>query len=176
MGLLNGHDVSIFPDSGSDLNVIPSGVLEGLIEKGVKMTIQPPNRATNLLMANGHTVGVKRVTWLKLTVDLVDKLNTTRTVSFCVLEGASVTEKDVILGRPLMRQLGKQPQPARRDAPCFEVAFTTADVPQALEQAVSSGAALVQAPAQMPWGQTTAYVADLDGFLIEICTPVNVSP
>ena len=78
--------------------------------------------------------------------------------------------------RSLMRQLGKQPQPARRDAPCFEVAFTTADVPQALEQAVSSGAALVQAPAQMPWGQTTAYVADLDGFLIEICTPVNVSP
>ena len=106
MGKLNGHDVSIFPDSGSDLNVIPSGVLEGLIEKGVEMRIQPPNRATNLLMANGHTVGVKRVTWLKLTVDLVDKLNTTRTVSFCVLEGASVTEKDVILGRPLMRQLG----------------------------------------------------------------------
>ena len=78
--------------------------------------------------------------------------------------------------RALMRQLGKNPQEVRWDAPCFEVACTTADVPQALEQAVSSGAALVQAPAQMPWGQTTAYVADLDGFLIEICTPVNVSP
>ena len=106
MGLLNGHDVSVFPDSGSDLNVIPSGVLEELIKKGVKLRVQPPNRATNLLMANGHTVGVKRVAWLTLTVDLVDKLHTTRTVQFCVLEGASVTEKDVILGSPLMRQLG----------------------------------------------------------------------
>jgi catechol 2,3-dioxygenase-like lactoylglutathione lyase family enzyme len=78
--------------------------------------------------------------------------------------------------RDLMRQLGKHPQPARWEAPCFEVAFTTADVTQALERAVSAGAELVQAPEQMPWGQTTAYVADLDGFLVEICTPVNLSP
>ncbi|QCB45810.1 VOC family protein [Hydrogenophaga sp. PAMC20947] len=75
--------------------------------------------------------------------------------------------------RALMRQMGKQPQAARADAPCFEVAFTTADVPQALERAVSAGAALVQPAKQMPWGQTVAYVADLDGFLVEICTPVG---
>ncbi len=78
--------------------------------------------------------------------------------------------------RSLMRQLGKHPQKASADAPCFEVAFTTADVPLALERAVSAGAKLVQSPQQMPWGQTVAYVSDLDGFLVEICTPVAGSP
>ena len=24
----------------------------------------------------------------------------------------------------------------------------------------------------MPWGQTIAYVADINGFLVELCTPV----
>jgi lactoylglutathione lyase len=75
--------------------------------------------------------------------------------------------------RALMRQLGKQPQAARSDAPCFEVAFTTADVPQAVERALSAGAALVQPAKLMPWGQTVAYVTDLDGFLVEICTPAR---
>jgi len=30
----------------------------------------------------------------------------------------------------------------------------------------------VQPPEAMPWGQTTAYVTDPNGFLVEICTPV----
>jgi hypothetical protein len=25
----------------------------------------------------------------------------------------------------------------------------------------------------MPWGQTIAYVADINGFLVELCTPVG---
>ena len=37
----------------------------------------------------------------------------------------------------------------------------------------SPGARLVQAPEAMPWGQTVAYVADLEGFLVELCTPVG---
>lgn len=78
--------------------------------------------------------------------------------------------------RALMRQLGKNPLQPSADGPCFEVAFVTADVPMALEQAVSAGAMLIQAPEQMPWGQTVAYVADLDGFLVELCTPVTGTP
>jgi lactoylglutathione lyase len=31
----------------------------------------------------------------------------------------------------------------------------------------------VREPAQMAWGQTIAYVADGDGFLVEICTPMG---
>jgi len=27
----------------------------------------------------------------------------------------------------------------------------------------------------MPWGQTIAYVADINGFLVELCTPDGLS-
>lgn len=72
----------------------------------------------------------------------------------------------------LMRELGKNPQPASAQAPSFEIAFSTPDVAAAVRRAVDAGARLVQAPEQMPWGQTVAYVADLNGALVELCTPV----
>jgi lactoylglutathione lyase len=46
-------------------------------------------------------------------------------------------------------------------------------VPAAVARAVAAGAALKQEPQDMPWGQTVAYVVDLDGFLVEICTPLG---
>lgn len=75
--------------------------------------------------------------------------------------------------RKLMAALGKNPQAPDATSPCFEIAFTTADVPLALEQALMAGAKLIQAAEEMPWGQTVAYVADPDGFLVEICTPMG---
>lgn len=74
--------------------------------------------------------------------------------------------------RRLMTQLHKNPQAADAKAPSFEIAFTTGDVAAAVTCAVAAGATLMQPPEQMPWGQTVAYVADLDGFLVEICTPM----
>lgn len=74
--------------------------------------------------------------------------------------------------RKLMATLNKNPQRPDPASPCFEIAFTTEDVPAALQQALQAGASLVQQPEQMPWGQTIAYVTDIDGFLVEICTPV----
>lgn len=74
----------------------------------------------------------------------------------------------------LMRRLGKNPARPRPDGPTFEIAFTVDDVPAALTRAVRAGAILAQEPEVMPWGQTTAYVTDPDGFLIELCTPVGV--
>lgn len=74
--------------------------------------------------------------------------------------------------RRLMTQLGKNPAKPDVKAPSGEIAFITDDVRGALETAVAAGAALVQAPEDMPWGQTVAYVADPDGFLVELCTPV----
>lgn len=76
--------------------------------------------------------------------------------------------------RKLMAELKKNPMAADAGSPCFEIAFTTEDVPLALDKALRAGATLVQEPEQMPWGQTVAYVADIDGFLVEICTPVAV--
>jgi catechol 2,3-dioxygenase-like lactoylglutathione lyase family enzyme len=75
--------------------------------------------------------------------------------------------------RQLMTELKKNPQRANPKSPCFEIALTTDDVPAAVTQAVAAGAVLVQDPHDMPWGQTVAYVADLDGFLVELCTPIG---
>jgi lactoylglutathione lyase len=55
----------------------------------------------------------------------------------------------------------------------YEIAFTTDDVPAAYEQAVAQGAAAIDPPTQKPWGQTVAYVRDLDGILVELCTPIT---
>lgn len=74
--------------------------------------------------------------------------------------------------RELIRSLGKNPQPARPEAPCFEIALTTDDVEAALARAVAAGATLKQPAERMPWGQTVAYVADIDGFLVELCSPM----
>lgn len=72
----------------------------------------------------------------------------------------------------LMRQLGKNPVPASAQAPCFEIALCTPDVPAALERAVAAGAQAMRQVETMPWGQTIAYVADPNGFLVELCTPM----
>jgi lactoylglutathione lyase len=72
----------------------------------------------------------------------------------------------------LMRELGKNPQSASANAPSFEIALSTADVAAAVLRAVDAGARLVQPPEQMPWGQTVAYVTDINGALVELCTPV----
>lgn len=75
--------------------------------------------------------------------------------------------------RALMTQLGKNTSAANAKSPCFEVAFTTPDVPAAVARAVAAGAPLLQEPEHMPWGQTVAYVADLDGIWVELCTPMG---
>jgi lactoylglutathione lyase len=53
-----------------------------------------------------------------------------------------------------------------------EVALVTADVTALYAQALAAGATAFCEPAQKPWGQTVAYVRDLDGHLIELCSPM----
>jgi uncharacterized glyoxalase superfamily protein PhnB len=59
------------------------------------------------------------------------------------------------------------------DAAAVEVAFVTPDVQAAFERAVKAGARPAQPPKVKPWGQTVAYVRDLDGALVELCTPMS---
>ncbi len=73
----------------------------------------------------------------------------------------------------LLRQIGKTPQAPALDKPTSEIALVTEDVAAATERALAAGAKLVSEPQQMPWGQTIAYVGDLNGFLVELCTPVT---
>ncbi len=73
----------------------------------------------------------------------------------------------------LLRQIGKTPQAPALAAPTSEIALVTDDVAGAVKRAVDAGASLVQAAADMPWGQTIAYVGDCNGFLVELCTAVT---
>lgn len=50
----------------------------------------------------------------------------------------------------------------------IEIAFTTADVTAAYQQAVAAGAIDLAEPKTKPWGQVVAYVRDLNGVLVEI--------
>ena len=58
-------------------------------------------------------------------------------------------------------------------APAVEVGFVTDDVPAAFARAIQAGAVPIAPPKQKPWGQTVAYVRDLNGFLVEICSHVG---
>ncbi len=54
----------------------------------------------------------------------------------------------------------------------IELAFVTDDVSAAYAKALSAGAISIAAPCQKPWGQIVAYVRDMDGTLVELCSPM----
>jgi lactoylglutathione lyase len=58
-------------------------------------------------------------------------------------------------------------------APPVELAFVTPDVDAAWKRAVAAGASPLKPPAAKPWVQVVAYVRDLNGFLVELCSPMS---
>ncbi len=66
-----------------------------------------------------------------------------------------------------------RPLRPKEEASAVEVALVTEDVAGAYAHAVEAGAEATQAPKQKPWGQTVAYVRDLNGVLVELCTPMG---
>jgi lactoylglutathione lyase len=55
----------------------------------------------------------------------------------------------------------------------IEVGLVCDDVGAAYQAALNAGATPQVAPVQKPWGQTVAYVRDLNGCLVEICSPMG---
>lgn len=55
----------------------------------------------------------------------------------------------------------------------IEIGFTTDNVEETVKSAVNAGGTILENPKLKPWGQEVAYVRDIDGFLIEICTPMS---
>ncbi len=55
----------------------------------------------------------------------------------------------------------------------MELAFTSDNLESDFEKALKAGAQLVSPVTEKPWGQKVGYVRDLNGFLIELCTPMN---
>lgn len=84
------------------------------------------------------------------------------------------TTKLAFSSTTLMRELGKNPKPPSASGPTFEIAFETKDVAAAVARAVDAGARMIQDVREEPWGQTTSYVSDPNGYLIEICSPVQL--
>ncbi len=54
----------------------------------------------------------------------------------------------------------------------IEVGFVTDDVAAVFKDAVQVGADIAMEPKVKPWGQTVAYVRDLDGILVSINSPM----
>ncbi len=57
--------------------------------------------------------------------------------------------------------------------PGIELGLVIEDVAAAYERAVAAGATPLIAPAQKPWGQVVGYVRDLNGVLVELCSPLD---
>ena len=55
----------------------------------------------------------------------------------------------------------------------IELGFTTRNVEEVYQNAILEGAKALVAPKTKPWGQVVAYVQDPNGFLLEICTPMD---
>ncbi len=55
----------------------------------------------------------------------------------------------------------------------IEMAFTTENIEDDFETALKAGAMEYEAITQKPWGQKVGYLRDLNGFLIEVCSPIK---
>lgn len=55
----------------------------------------------------------------------------------------------------------------------IELALVTDNVQKIIDKAIQLGAIVTEQPIQKPWGQTVGYIRDIDGFLLEICTPMK---
>ena len=86
----------------------------------------------------------------------------TTTLSFAALPLAKSNLKD-----------GFQESDLKSKPFAIELGFTTVDVQALVDKALAAGATLLEEPKEKPWGQMVAYIRDLDGFLIEVCTPMD---
>lgn len=55
----------------------------------------------------------------------------------------------------------------------IEIGFTADNVEESVNLVINAGGSVIENPKTKPWGQVVAYVRDIDGFLIEICTPMS---
>lgn len=55
----------------------------------------------------------------------------------------------------------------------IELAFATLEVEKVIANAIENGAVLLEEVVSKPWGQKVGYLRDLNGVIIELCTPMN---
>lgn len=59
------------------------------------------------------------------------------------------------------------------DAPPIEIAFVTDAPDAAFDHAVEHGATVIRAIEEKPWGQRVGHLRDLNGVIVEICSPMG---
>jgi lactoylglutathione lyase len=52
-----------------------------------------------------------------------------------------------------------------------QVVFVTRDIDRDWQRAVRAGATVIKEPQAKPWGQTVGYLRDINGVIVELCTP-----
>jgi len=55
----------------------------------------------------------------------------------------------------------------------MNLTFTTDKIDEFMSKALENGALLLAKPKTKPWGQTVGYIKDINGFIIEIGTPMS---
>ncbi len=55
----------------------------------------------------------------------------------------------------------------------IEICLICDDVPAAFDRAVGAGGVVAASPKVKPWGQTVAYLRDINGVLVELATPMG---
>ncbi len=55
----------------------------------------------------------------------------------------------------------------------MELAFVTETIEKDFQKAIEAGAIEFEEIKEKPWGQKVGYVRDINGILIEICTPIK---
>ncbi|WP_299107975.1 VOC family protein [uncultured Winogradskyella sp.] len=55
----------------------------------------------------------------------------------------------------------------------IEMAFTSENIEEDFNKAINVGAVKYESIKEKPWGQKVGYLRDINGFLIEICTPIK---
>jgi uncharacterized glyoxalase superfamily protein PhnB len=65
-----------------------------------------------------------------------------------------------------------RPNRHSEEAAGIEISLVTDHVEQQFDKAIKAGAISVVKPTQKPWGQIVSYVRDINGCLVEICSPI----
>ena len=94
--------------------------------------------------------------------DYAELISGETTIAFASIElGSSNFQRDFLKSDIKEKPLG------------VEFAFVSENVEEDYKKAVQAGATEFEPLTQKPWGQKVGYVRDNNGFLVEICSPIN---
>ncbi|NQY44194.1 MAG: VOC family protein, partial [Legionellales bacterium] len=60
----------------------------------------------------------------------------------------------------------------KNQSPGFEIGLVSNDLEHDFDFACKQGATPIKKPSKKPWGQIVGYVKDINGIIIEICSPI----